>query len=304
VERLIGDRNSDLVAIVDREWDAVFDLATYVPSSVRRLGEALNGCVGHYTFISSGMVYKFPGATDESSEVLPYEGALDPYEATSVEFSTYGPFKSLCEREGERCFPGRTLVLRPGHIVGPREALGAFTYLIARMQRGGEVLAIGDLLTQVQLIDVRDLADWAISMAERGEVGAFNAVGPAAVMGWAELLGAVRSVYPVATKLTWVPIDWALDRRVRLWSPLLFWPAEFGVNGFTRLSNSKAVAHLLRFRPLQDTLAWYHGLPAERQRVALLQFDENTTVLEDMLAREAELLAAWHAGHETARSVI
>src|SRR5262245_44658836 len=43
VEPLLGDRNSDLASIKNRDWDAVFDLATYGPIWVRTLGEALHG---------------------------------------------------------------------------------------------------------------------------------------------------------------------------------------------------------------------------------------------------------------------
>src|SRR5690349_130711 len=101
VERLTGDRGGNLSAITNRDWDAVFDLATYVPGSVRRLGEALRGRVGHYTFVSSAMVYAFPGATDESSELRPYASDIDPYERTSADSHTYGPCKLFCELEGE-----------------------------------------------------------------------------------------------------------------------------------------------------------------------------------------------------------
>jgi 2'-hydroxyisoflavone reductase len=297
VERLIGDRSGDLSAIKGRDWDAVFDLATYVPSSVRRLGEALKGRVKHYTFISTIMTYKFPGGTDENSQLFPYRGEFDPYEVTSVEYHTYGPLKVMCEQEGEKQFPGRTLALRPGTIVGPREVGGFFTYLVARMERGGEVLAAGDPLAPVQLIDVRDLAEWAIRMAEQGKTGVFNTIGPATNMGWAELLGAVRSAFSVATKLTWVPLEWMVQQGVGLKTALLFWPAEFGLTGLNRLSIDKAIANGITFRPLQDTvrhmLAWYKSLPAERQRQVLVKFDDNTQALEDTMAREADLLAAW-----------
>src|ERR1700733_4925296 len=57
VELLTGDRNSELGAIKNREWDAVLDLATFVPVWVRTLGQALQGRVRHYTFISTESVY-------------------------------------------------------------------------------------------------------------------------------------------------------------------------------------------------------------------------------------------------------
>src|SRR5258708_4179038 len=41
VEQLLGDRNGDVESIRNRDWDAVLDLATYVPKWVRMLGQAL-----------------------------------------------------------------------------------------------------------------------------------------------------------------------------------------------------------------------------------------------------------------------
>lgn len=297
VERLVGDRDGNLESIKGRDWDAVFDTAAYVPSWVRTLGEALNGRVRHYTFISTIMAYRFPGATDERSDLEVYTGSDDPY-TVKTPGNYYGALKVLCEREGERQFPGKTLVLRPGHIVGPREAVGAFTYLVARMEQGGEVLAGGDPLTQVQLIDVRDLAEFAVRSAERGSTGAFTLVGPARPLGWAELLGAVRAAFSVPTELTWVPLPWLLEHRFKPFSSTIFWGSQMGIPGFTELNNDKARDHGLAFRPLNvtvaDTLAWYRSLPAERQRMVLMPID-SSRALEDSMARERELLAEWRA---------
>ena len=90
-----------------------------------------------------------------------YEGA-DPYketiEAVSASgFKTYGPLKALSEREAEKWFPGKTLIIRPGFIVGPRDESDRFTYWPVRIDRGGEVLAPGTPDDPVQFIDARDL---------------------------------------------------------------------------------------------------------------------------------------------------
>src|SRR5690348_5199509 len=53
VERLIGDRNTDLDSLKNRDWDAVFDLAAYVPFWVRTLGQLIGKRAGHYIFIST-----------------------------------------------------------------------------------------------------------------------------------------------------------------------------------------------------------------------------------------------------------
>jgi 2'-hydroxyisoflavone reductase len=61
--------------------------------------------------------------------------------------------------------------------------------------------------------------------------------------------------------------------------------------GMTALSNARAVARGLTFRPVRDTardtLAWFQGLPAEKQ--AELQKRAGLPA-----EREREVLAAWH----------
>jgi 2'-hydroxyisoflavone reductase len=57
VQQLVGDRNGNLDAIRNRDWDAVLDLSVFLRSWVRTVGDALRGHVGHYMFVSSSRVY-------------------------------------------------------------------------------------------------------------------------------------------------------------------------------------------------------------------------------------------------------
>lgn len=304
VERLTGDRNGNLESIERRDWDSVVDLATYVPGWVRSLGEALNGRVRHYTFISSVGVYDNPAAilrdSDERSKLERYTGAEDPYRITELnEDATYGSMKVLCEQEAKRQF-SQSLIVRPGVIVGPTDSVGAFTYWAVRVEKGGEVLAAGDPLARVQLIDVRDLAEWVIRMIEARETGPYNASGPAMPMGWAELLGALRGPTSGYLKLTWVPTSWLSERAIQPWSNLLYWPCEIGRPGLMHTINDKAIAQGLTFRPLSETIAdtrtWYNSLPTERQAQVLQGIQgTNTAAIQDSMAREREILEDWHA---------
>lgn len=304
IEQLFGDRNGDLESIKNREWDAVLDLATYVPLWVRTLGKALSGRVGHYTFISTAAVYAFPGAVDERSQMLGYTDTADPYSLTS-RGPQYGPLKALCEREAEKQFPGSTLVLRPGSIVGPGyennpSGSAALAYWIVRMKRGGEILVSGDPLAQVQMIDVRDLAEWSIHMAENSDTGIFNTIGPAMVLGWAEMLGAIRGMYSAPMKLTWVPASWLTEQQVSAGN-VLYWPSEAGIPGLMHLDNDKARAKGLTFSSLAataaETLVWYEALSTERKKELFWGIDRKSS-LEDSLLREGELLARWRTDQE------
>src|SRR5215470_33735 len=57
---LVGDRNSDLSALADGEWDATIDVCAYFPRQVRSLAKALDGRGGQYVFISSTSAYRIP----------------------------------------------------------------------------------------------------------------------------------------------------------------------------------------------------------------------------------------------------
>jgi 2'-hydroxyisoflavone reductase len=296
VASLIGDRNSDLESIKNRDWDAVFDLATYIPIWVRTLGKALVGRVRHYTLISSEMVYQYPGAIDEKSAVQKYTGTADPYSLTESG-DQYGELKVLCEQEAERQFPGRTLVLRPGAIVGPGDDRNpAHIYWPVRMKQGGEILVPGDPFARVQMIDVRDLAEWAMHMAESSQTGIFNSIGPAMPMGWAEMLGGVRSILEAPMELAWVPIAWLAGQKMPGLDMLQFWPTEAGVAGLMHMANEKARNHGLTFRPwgltAADILAWYEAQPTEWQK-KLLSIPNDISGLSDLLVHEREVLRTW-----------
>jgi 2'-hydroxyisoflavone reductase len=95
VEKLRGDRSADLSALDGREWDAVLDVAAFMPDEARRSRDVLRGKVGRYVFVSSISVY-----ADQS--VPPAEGAaveqLAPGQETDENPELYGARKAACER--------------------------------------------------------------------------------------------------------------------------------------------------------------------------------------------------------------
>ena len=140
VEQLIGDRNGQLDALKGRQWDVVIDNPTTLPAWVRGAAQILKRNVERYVFISTISVYgEVKTGPDETTSTEKYEGA-DPYKATldamkAGGYKTYGPLKALSEREAEKWFPGKTLIVRPGLIVGPRDETDRFTYWPVRIDR-------------------------------------------------------------------------------------------------------------------------------------------------------------------------
>src|SRR5438874_7695426 len=124
-EQLIGDRNGQLDALKGRTWDVVIDIPTTLPVWVRDAPQILQGNVDRYVFISTISVYSDnskPGM-DESGPLAEYKGADAMKETqqalTASRYGLYGPLKVLSEREAEKWFPGKALIIRPGLIVGP-----------------------------------------------------------------------------------------------------------------------------------------------------------------------------------------
>src|SRR2546430_13574669 len=152
VDQLVGDRNGKLDALKNRQWDVAIDNPTTLPAWVCDAAQILKGNVERYVFISTISVYPDPlpaAGVDENSPLSKYDGP-DAYKETleamrAGGFKTYGPLKVLSEKEAEKWFPGKTLIIRPGLIVGPRDETDRFTYWPVRVDPGGEVLAPGNL---------------------------------------------------------------------------------------------------------------------------------------------------------------
>lgn len=283
VERLTGDRDGGLEVLRGRTWDVVIDTPGYVPRVVRQSAELLADAVERYVFISTIAVYgdQFaPGVT----ETAPLATLDDPATET-VTNRTYGGLKVLCEQEVRRVYgDGRSLILRPGYIVGPFDPTDRFTYWVIRAARGGEMLAPGSPDAPMQFIDARDLAEFALRLIEWRAAGIYNVTGPAKPLTWGECLETARRVTGGDTFFTWVPDEFLLEQKLGRTGQLPLWvPKQFA--GVHSASIEKALRDGLQTRPLgetiADTLEWRQEV--ERPLAAGLDSDH-----------EAELLAAWH----------
>jgi len=289
VEKLVGDRNGQLEALSGRTWDVCFDNNASNIDWVRFSTEILKDSVDLYFYVSSRSAY-----SDLSSIPMTADAPTFTYETAGVEPGAdrlpYGLQKALCEREVQRVFPGRSTIFRPGLIIGPGDTTDRFTYWPVRIHRGGEVLSPGDPSDTVQIIDVRDLTEWMVRMAEDGHAGIFNGVGPATPRPMAELLYGIRAVTSAETTFTWVPEPFLTEQGIRPYSHMPVWmPPGPGREGFARFDLTPEVERGLTFRPLavtaKETLDYHFARPQEEQE------NLRAGVLPE---REAEVLAAWH----------
>src|SRR5437870_10152785 len=292
VEQLIGDRNGKLDALKGRQWDVVIDNPTTLPAWVRDAAQILKGNVERYIFISTISVYADTSTgPGESAPLAKYEGA-DPFKETleamkASGYKTYGPLKALSEQETEKWFPGKSLIIRPGLIVGPRDETDRFTYWPVRIDRGGEVLAPGNPSDPVQFIDGRDLAEWTIRMAENRETGIYNATGPAKELGIGGMLDGIKTALNSNATFAWADAEFLKQQKVEAWSDMPVWAGD--ELGMSRTNISRALAKGLTFRSLADTardsLAWFKAQKPERQAKMRAGLTPE---------REAEVLTALH----------
>lgn len=305
VETIQGDRNLDLAKLEGRRWDAVLDMCGLLPRAVRAAAEALRDAVDVYVFVSSVSVYadvSEPGV-DESSptktltqEQLDRANAINPVEATAASYGDlYGGLKTLCEQAAEEVIPRRVLVLRPGLIVGPYDYTDRFTYWVARVARGGEVLAPGRRDRYVQFIDGRDFAEWTIQMIERKQTGVYNCTGVPGAVTMGQVLDECKAASDSDASFTWVDEDFLAREQVAAWSELPLWlpESEPALKGFMYVNCDRAFATGLTFRPLaetvRDTLAWQKtrgdeelkaGLDPEKERRLLQQWQSALSSVE------------------------
>jgi 2'-hydroxyisoflavone reductase len=286
VTRLIGDRDGQLGALVGKRWDAVIDDSATNPDWVRQSTQLLKDSVGRYMFTSSTGVY-YPyltrGADETTALRMEVTNASDGGE-------TYGVSKAQAEREVQKTFGERGVIVRPNYIVGPGDTTDRFPYWPVRMARGGEVLAPGKRDDQIQFIDVRDLVEFMVRLVETERPGTYNVTGPhARPTTQQEFLEALRAALNPSARLTWVDdYDFLSAHRIGAAVP---WVMSRGNSyGHTWVKNDRAVAAGLTFRPIattaRDTLAWWATVPAERRANARFAITPE---------RETAALAAWHA---------
>ena len=279
------DRTEDVPAeLAATPYDAVVDVAR-MPSWVRRGVAAWPGA--HWLFVSTVSVYDddAPAGPDGRAPVL--EAQHEDVDLQQ-DLSAYGPMKVACE-EVVRAGAASAMVVRPGLIGGPGDPSGRFTYWPVRLADGGDVLAGGLPTELTQVIDVRDLATWLVTLVEDRREGTLDAVGEPTP--FAELVSQVAAgVGADDTTVTWVPDEFLTGHGVAPWvgpESLPMWiPRSAPDQPLAAVDAGPAVAAGLVLRPLadtaRDTLAW-------QRRTA------GATLTGIGREREAELLDAWRA---------
>lgn len=281
VDKIHGDREKDLDQLTGH-WDAVIDTCGYFPRIVKMSAEALKDRAAHYVFISSISVYSdFSKIGIKESDPV---GEIEDETIEEITGGSYGPLKALCEKAVQDVFGIRSLIVRPGLIVGPHDPTDRFTYWPVRIARGGEVLAPDrpDVLTQV--IDVRDLAKFIIDLIEQNVSGVFNATGPDHDLSLGRLFDTCKLIGNSDAKFKWAPLDFLNQNNVAPWSDMPVWLPDTGEDaGFACVDVSKALRAGLKFLSLEetvhDTLEWANSRPADHEWKAGLKPEREKELL-------------------------
>ncbi|MDZ7644479.1 MAG: NAD-dependent epimerase/dehydratase family protein [Woeseiaceae bacterium] len=285
----LGDRNNDLDALRGGRWDVVIDNSGYVPRHVADSARLLSSLADHYIYVSSISAYADLGSPVDEDAPL---ATLADETVEEVTNETYGPLKALCEQRAAAEFGAdRLAILRPTYICGPGDRTDRYTYWPVRAARGGEMLWPGTRADLLQIIDVRDLANFVVDVAEQRNTGAFNTVTPPGSFTMGDLLTDVSAVTTADMTPVWVEPEFLEAERALEGGGIPIWfPPQPDLAHAARVSGERAFAAGLVNRPTRetarDTLRWWRTLPAER-----------TATLRAGLSAEEEsaLLAKWRA---------
>ncbi|MCT9821461.1 NAD-dependent epimerase/dehydratase family protein [Microbacterium sp. W1N] len=247
---VVADRDGadPYAALADREWDEIVDVsssARHVASAVAALGLATR----HWTYISSVSVYADddrPGADESAAPAEPAEGDDDDYARQ----------KSGAEAAVRHGMGRRAVIIRPGLIAGPGDPSDRFGYWVSRfaLAAAGPVLVPRAADALVQVIDVDDLAAFAVALGRERWTGAVNAVGDP--HPFASVIADAREAAGHTGTVVTAPDAWLTAHEVAHWAgprSLPLWlPAD--MPGF--MSRSNAAFRILggRLRPLRTTL--------------------------------------------------
>ena len=287
LEHLTGDRAvPDYASLEGREWDVVLDNSTSQWEWARDAAQLLRDRAGLYVFVSSTGVY-WPYLTTRIDESVHPRTTEDPEGESGS--GAYGVMKTLAEQAVQEAFGDRALIVRPQHFTGPGERSDRYGYWVERMERGGEILAMGKPTDPIMLLDVRDLAEFMLALAESRTSGIFNVAGPASPLTMEEFLHGLRFCTGAPVTWTWVDdYDFLRDHGLSYAIP---WVMPVGMElGHTSIDISKALAHGLKHRPLARThfafREWWYSdaVPEERRRDARFPLTPE---------REARILEAW-----------
>ena len=295
VEHLIGDRENNLTALENRSWDVVIDNSGRNVEWTKKTANLLKEKSGIYLYISSTGVYfpYFTGDLKETKEVLLKKPENVEDEMLHLEYD-YGVMKANSEVETIKAFgEDRSIIMRPTYMFGPGDRTDRFTHWPIRLAKGGDVLVPGKKEDAVQYIDVRDVAEWCIRLAENKTAGTYNAVGPKKSTTMHQFVDEAKETFDVEHNFIYVD-DYGFLKENNVYYIVPWIMLDKYNYGSALVNNQKALQNGLTIRDLKTSIKethdwWYSDALTDERRNRLEQNPKS------MLLREEEVLKKWKA---------
>lgn len=298
VEKLIGDREDNLEALKNRTWDVVIDNSGRKTKWTEDTARLLVDKVGLYMYTSSVSVY-YPYLGNDFSEKRSIVTEI-PAEADEEEkpMYDYGVMKANSELATINAFGiDRSIIVRPTLIVGPGDRTDRFPYWLARLEKGGDIIIPGRSDEDIQIIDVRDLAEWMIRLLENKAAGIYNGSGPGFKLTTNAFVHGIHASYN--SPVNYIQIDdihFLEENKIFAIQPWVILLPKF--TGMSKSDNRKAIDAGLQFRPLSETVNatkdwWYSSAVTQERR------DKILTGEQSFMKREKDILAKWKASKKS-----
>ena len=219
---------------------------------MRETARLLRDRAGRYVYVSSCSVYAWAPPAGYAEDAPLVDGASADAGPTDYARDKRGGELAAVAEFGT----DRSLLVRPGLILGPYENVGRLPWWLHRIARGGPVLAPGPRELPLQYVDVRDLAAWIAGAVRRELSGPYNLVSPPGHTTMGGLLDACVRATGADADLRWTDPGTILDAGIEPWTQLPVWvpPGTDLHDALHTADVSRAVRDGLSCRPVEDTV--------------------------------------------------
>lgn len=294
IEKIRGNRQANeqggISALAgSRRWDAVIDVWPAEPAIVMPTAHLLADRTDFYSFVSSIGAYadtSHPG-TEESATLRPNAPG-------------YGGDKARSETELGSLLGGKLGIVRPCAIAGPRDNSLSFHYWLKELKQDGPIIAPGDGKSPIEIVDVRDVADWILQNVEARRPGVYNVCGEKTT--FRTFLEKCRSAIEGRAGLVWVDEQFLVNEGVVGAGNLPYWNPHDP--GFEQVSSAKARREGWVTRPLSQTAvdAWkfYSSWVDPNIRYPQHQWTYDWGISTE---RQGQILRDWNSASHASASV-
>lgn len=264
-----GERYEPLA--IDADYEFIFDTCAFEPEAFDQVLKVIDKqYLKKYVFISSASVYgdySTPNITesapviDATTKDFELIASIPANERTSaMRFAeSYGPLKRACEKALEAQLGGKAVSLRAGILVGAGDYTDRLTWWVRRIDNAGQVALPLPKHHPIQMIHVKDAAEFSVTLAQGSGTGVYNLTGHS--MPFELLANTINNLAGNNAEFVWVALNKFFEQDLSPWTDIpLFLPEANEYKYFFDVQIQKAVDAGLTLMPVEDivrdVLAW------------------------------------------------